>query len=403
MSNELSKYDSYIPDCLFPTDNQMEIPTLRLDVQPQLVEIPFLCFGEQKRTKVVRFRVGYEIKTTRNGHHVEDICDTLAGKYPKDFVFTGWHPQCLCYCIPILKTEDEFWADDSEDSTESINEIKDVPDGFKDWVKDNANRIEAAEKRRTTPYFIADNKEYVNEALSQADAKETSDTNTIVINPHYGAAMKLGRKAAKEAASIVENIGAPTLTEIQKENILELARQLGVPKKNIKAMNFLDANSGASNPFKDESNCQTCVVAFSARRRGIDCFAGAYEKDTSEIMKRLGDNFAEAWLNPKTKKPLQPTVLRGGTDDIIITKLRKQLSQPGEYVLGLNSKNCDGHVVNVINEGGRIVIHDEQVSNAANRFSTLEAIITDMEYIELIRVDKAILNVNLVRHILHIP
>nr|WP_289835319.1 hypothetical protein [uncultured Phocaeicola sp.] len=29
----------------------MEIPTLRLDVQPQLVEIPFLCFGEQKRTK----------------------------------------------------------------------------------------------------------------------------------------------------------------------------------------------------------------------------------------------------------------------------------------------------------------------------------------------------------------
>lgn len=42
--------ESTIPDCLFSTDNQMEIPTLRLDVQPTCVEIPCLCFGEQKRT-----------------------------------------------------------------------------------------------------------------------------------------------------------------------------------------------------------------------------------------------------------------------------------------------------------------------------------------------------------------
>lgn len=54
MSHKLSKYDEYIPDCILPTDNQLEIPSLRLDVQPQLVEIPFLCFGEQKRTKDMR-------------------------------------------------------------------------------------------------------------------------------------------------------------------------------------------------------------------------------------------------------------------------------------------------------------------------------------------------------------
>lgn len=44
----------YIPDCLFPSDNQMEIPTLSLDVQPTHVEIPFLCYGEQKRSKDMR-------------------------------------------------------------------------------------------------------------------------------------------------------------------------------------------------------------------------------------------------------------------------------------------------------------------------------------------------------------
>ena len=41
---------SYIPDCLFPSVNELEVPTLRLDVQPTCAAIPFVCFGEQKRT-----------------------------------------------------------------------------------------------------------------------------------------------------------------------------------------------------------------------------------------------------------------------------------------------------------------------------------------------------------------
>lgn len=49
--SDLTIYKNYIPDCLFPSDNQMEIPSLILDVQPTHVEIPFLCFGEQKRSK----------------------------------------------------------------------------------------------------------------------------------------------------------------------------------------------------------------------------------------------------------------------------------------------------------------------------------------------------------------
>lgn len=39
-----------IGDMLFPTDNDLEIPTLDIDMQAQQCTIPFLCFGEQKRT-----------------------------------------------------------------------------------------------------------------------------------------------------------------------------------------------------------------------------------------------------------------------------------------------------------------------------------------------------------------
>lgn len=42
--------EGLVPDCLFPSDNDLEVPTLRLDVQPKVCDIPFICFGEQKRT-----------------------------------------------------------------------------------------------------------------------------------------------------------------------------------------------------------------------------------------------------------------------------------------------------------------------------------------------------------------
>ena len=73
--------------------------------------------------------VGYEVKTTQNGKHETDICDSLSGKYPKTFKFMGWHPMCLCYAIPLLKTEDEFWSLD--DNARSVNEVTDVPYKFK--------------------------------------------------------------------------------------------------------------------------------------------------------------------------------------------------------------------------------------------------------------------------------
>lgn len=43
-------YEDYIPDQLFPTDNDWEIPILDDSMQATSVDIPFLCFGEQKRT-----------------------------------------------------------------------------------------------------------------------------------------------------------------------------------------------------------------------------------------------------------------------------------------------------------------------------------------------------------------
>ena len=115
--------------------------------------------SENLRWQQMDFVVGYEIKLS-GSHHVHDICDKLIGKYPKDFAWTGWHPNYLCYKIPILKTEEEFWEwdDRGEATTESVNAVRDMPDEFKQWVLDNRDRINTAEKKGTLPYFLKDNK-----------------------------------------------------------------------------------------------------------------------------------------------------------------------------------------------------------------------------------------------------
>lgn len=122
--------------------------------------------AENLRWQQMDFVVGYEIKLsnnhTCNGNPFQDICDILAGKYPKDFQWTSWHPLCRCYKIPILKTEEEFWEWDgrNEATTASVNEVKDVPDAFKKWINEN---IQRAKSWDSAPYFIRDNDKYIRE------------------------------------------------------------------------------------------------------------------------------------------------------------------------------------------------------------------------------------------------
>lgn len=116
--------------------------------------------AEQLRWQQMDFILGYEIKLSHS-HPCADICDDLAGRYPKDFKWTGWHPNDMCYVIPIIKSEELFWMPENERGADN-EEITDVPQGFKDWVGKNQSRIAKAEKRGTLPYFVRDNKSYMN-------------------------------------------------------------------------------------------------------------------------------------------------------------------------------------------------------------------------------------------------
>lgn len=124
--------------------------------------------SDHLRWQQLDFVVGFEIRRSERKRYTEcELCSKLVGKYPKTFRFKGWHPQCMCYVVPIM--EDYNSKERSDDrkarlraalnGTEyrkysSKETIKDVPDAFKEWV---ANNVDKQSNWASAPYFVKDN------------------------------------------------------------------------------------------------------------------------------------------------------------------------------------------------------------------------------------------------------
>jgi hypothetical protein len=137
---------------------------------------------------------GYEIRLSNNhtttnskGQRVplKDICDDMAGVYPKTFLWTGWHPQCRCEMIPILVSENDFRARIRARKEGKLKNWKpkstttDIPENFNRWIQDNSDRIAAAGGATQTqtiknwkglPYWMQNNRGIINSTLNQTPA-----------------------------------------------------------------------------------------------------------------------------------------------------------------------------------------------------------------------------------------
>ena len=140
----------------------------------------------------IPFVVGMEVKRSNHPFGCE-VCELLKGKYPKDFVFTGWHPQCRCYIVPVLADEKERMAYhrailNGEDVSDwhFKGEITEPHEGFQKWMKDNADRVEKAAEKGTLPYWMKDNPQYVkigNATPSAAMVKDIGSKVAEIMTP----------------------------------------------------------------------------------------------------------------------------------------------------------------------------------------------------------------------------
>lgn len=130
--------------------------------------------SEWLRWQNLDFVVGFRVCLSNN-HTVldskgkpkplNDICDRLAGDYPKKFKFVGWHPNCRCYVIPILSDYDEYNKNRANrlkaivkgqeyKSLPSRRTVSAPPQSFTDYVAEIAER---AKGWKSMPYYIRDN------------------------------------------------------------------------------------------------------------------------------------------------------------------------------------------------------------------------------------------------------
>jgi hypothetical protein len=122
--------------------------------------------ADYERWSNLPFVVGIEVKLSA-AHPRYDICDRVKGLYPKDFKFVGWHPQCLCYQVPKMMSDEEY--DRMEDAIlageepdlEGVTLITKPPAGFNEYVRENRKRIEGW---NNTPYWVKDNLDYFDNA-----------------------------------------------------------------------------------------------------------------------------------------------------------------------------------------------------------------------------------------------
>ena len=178
-----------------------------------------------------------------------DICDKLAGRYPKDFKFTGWHPNCRCHIEYIHKTDAEVERDTKRmlrgekpiDAHESKNFVGELPKSFKDWYDGNKERIS---RSKTTPYFIEDNKKLILEG-------------GVVVNANANTAK-----------------GAPKMQPTQLDDVFARIDKEGIEYREVKPFTkqptdteIIERIGGGD---KTSGSCASLAFAFAANKGGLD-------------------------------------------------------------------------------------------------------------------------------------
>ena len=166
-----------------------------IDGKVRFVEEPLEKVGQgvyrssrMNALRVARTEINAAYHTTRNerwanepfviGQHIHvspqhdpeedaDICDELEGYYPKDFVWNNWHPNCMCTSDPVMisgEEREQFYKRlfNGEDMSNYVspNRVKDVPNQYKRYIEDNADKIVDAYKRDKLAWHLANNKNY---------------------------------------------------------------------------------------------------------------------------------------------------------------------------------------------------------------------------------------------------
>lgn len=109
--------------------------------------------GDFMRRQQLPFITGVRVHLSAM-HPRSDMCDSLVGDYPKGFLFSGWHPLCICFSTSIKTNRKDFVNYLKTSKIAKSKYVRTIPKKSAGWINKNKAKIS---KYKSKPYFIQDN------------------------------------------------------------------------------------------------------------------------------------------------------------------------------------------------------------------------------------------------------
>lgn len=231
--------------------------------------------ADNERWRQLDFVLGYEVQVSGTNPNVCPICIELAGKYPKEFEFVGWHPHCRCHAVPIMEDIDSFQARQDAllrgERIPATGQVTEPPKNFTDHLANNSDRLQRASKAGTLPYFVRDNARTVDKVLG------TNIEEGLLLKDAKHIAIK-AREVGTEVQSLAENIATrygANCTPINYKSVGSIVRKVSTQREKMP--------SYAVAKLKD--TVRTTIIA---DRKSIDGII--YDLSDNYKVRALGDN-----------------------------------------------------------------------------------------------------------------
>ncbi len=158
--------------------------------------------AENERLNQLPFVTGYRVNLS-NAHPTPDICDHMKGDYPKNFVFIGWHPSCICYTTTIMLSDAKFKNFLKTGVVESENYLKTIPAGATQYIKDNQKKID---KMATKPFWFTQNSDIITkkETKKPAPPVKIETKKLLPKKPSYNSVSELETIAQKYGNMVID-------------------------------------------------------------------------------------------------------------------------------------------------------------------------------------------------------
>lgn len=269
--------------------------------------------ADYNRWQQLPFVIGVEIKLSNN-HPDTDICDDLKGIYPKNFKWTGWHPNCRCYMVPVLagkedvdKMVDKILDGEDPGTVHPGDTVNEMPDQFQDWIKANEERYNQAEQKGTLPYFVKDNKKAVEQILKPPTPEEKHHQELV----------------AKYGESAVQSLYDAYKAFLDKISTGDLDYQ--IKKLKFEAQWVADKNKFPTSPEMVKM-LQAQLSKVEAQKEFQLAVADANSvlgfKSKSKPLKEIQAELADAISNGATASEIRAITARGNEKILAIEKAR---------------------------------------------------------------------------------